>query len=347
LDNARVTLRLQKRADYFRRTSMSLDSDVIVDRRRIRRKLTFWRVVAVVVAIAAVVAVGMIATPGGRSALTASGSIARVSIDGVIRSDQERVEALERLEKSHAAAVIVHINSPGGTTAGSEQLYDALVSLKAKKPLVVVVEGLAASGGYITAIAADHIVARQTSLVGSIGVLFQIPNVADLMKTVGVKIEEVKSSPLKAAPNGFEPTSPEARAALDGLVKDSYAWFRGLVKERRGMDDALLEKVSDGRVFTGRQAIDLKLVDQLGDEKTAVAWLVAEKKIKSDLPVRDYKLTPRFGDLTFLRAAASVAFDALGLGAIARRIEQAGVAQAVDQLGLDGMLALWRPAGSN
>ena len=285
---------------------MSLDSDVIVDRRRIRRKLTFWRVVAAVVAIAAVVAVGVIATPGGRGALTSSGSIARVNIEGLIRSDQERVEALERLEKSQAAAVIVHINSPGGTTAGSEQLYDALVRLKAKKPLVVVVEGLAASGGYITAIAADHIIAQQSSLVGSIGVLFQFPNFTELMKTVGVKVEEVKSSPLKAAPNGFEPTSPEARAALDALVKDSYAWFRGLVKERRGMDDALLEKVADGRVFTGRQAVELKLIDQLGDEKTAVAWLVAEKKIKSELPVRDFKLTPRFGDLTFLRTAASI-----------------------------------------
>jgi protease IV len=322
---------------------MSLDSDVIVDRRRIRRKLTFWRVVAVIVAIAAVATVGVIATPGGRGALTTSGSIARVNIDGVIRSDQERVEALERLEKSKAEAVILHINSPGGTTAGSEQLYDALVRLKAKKPLVVVVEGLAASGGYITAIAADHIIAKQTSLVGSIGVLFQIPNVTELMKTVGVKIEEVKSSPLKAAPNGFEPTSPEARAALDALVKDSYAWFRGLVKERRGMDDALLEKVADGRVFTGRQAVELKLIDQLGDEKTAVAWLVSEKKIKSGLPVRDFKLTPRFSDLTFLRTAASIAFDALGLGGIARQIEQA----SVDQFGLDGMLALWRPAVPN
>src|SRR5438132_1166138 len=327
---------------------MSLDSDVIVDRRRIRRKLTFWRVFAAVVAILAVVAIGVIATPGGRGSLTTTtSSIARVKIDGLIRSDSERVEALERLEKSRAAAVILHINSPGGTTAGSEQLYDSLMRLKAKKPLVVVVEGLAASGGYITAIAADHIIAQQSSLVGSIGVLFQFPNFTDLMKTVGIKVEEIKSSPLKPAPNGFEPTSPEARAALDALVKDSYAWFRGLVKERRSMDDGLLEKVADGRVFTGRQAVDLKLIDQLGDEKTAVAWLVAEKNVKSDLPVRDYKLTPRFGDLTFLRTAASITLDALGLSTIARHIEQAGVAQAVDRLGLDGMLALWHPAGTN
>jgi len=303
---------------------MSLDSDVIVDRRRIRRKLTFWRVAAALVAIAAIVAIGVMVR-GGRGALTASGAIARINIEGLIRSDQDRVEALERLANSKAAAVVVHINSPGGTTAGSEQLYDALVALKAKKPLVVVVEGLAASGGYITAIAADHIVAQQTSLVGSIGVLFQFPNFTDLLKTVGVKVEEVKSSPLKAAPNGFEPTSPEARAALD----------------------ALLDKVADGRVFTGHQAVDLKLIDQLGDEKTAVAWLVAQKGIKADLPVRDFNLSPRFGDLTFLRTAASITLDALGLNGVARRVEQAGVAQAVDRLGLDGMLALWAPAAGN
>src|SRR5246127_2714440 len=311
---------------------MSLDSDVIVDRRRIRRKLTFWRVLAIVIAIAAIAVIGVLATPDGRGAVTTSGSIARVTIEGLIRSDQHRVEALERLEKSQAAAVVVHINSPGGTTAGSQQLYDALPRLKAKKPLVMVVEGLAASGGYITAIAADHIVAQQTSLVGSIGVLFQFPNVSDLLKTVGVKVEEVKSSPLKAAPNGFEPTSPEARAALDALVKDSYAWFPGLVKERRGMDDPQLEKVADGRVFTGRQAIDLKLIDQLGDEKMAVTWLVENKGVAKDLPVADYKLPPRFGDLTFLKTAASVTLDALGLGSIARQIEHTGVAQAVDRL---------------
>ena len=326
---------------------MSLDSDIIVDRRRIRRKLTFWRVAAAVIAVAAIAGFALVVTPGARGGLATAGSIARVHIDGLIRSDSDRVEALERLENSHAAAVIVHINSPGGTTAGSEQLYDSLTRLKAKKPLVVVVEGLAASGGYITAIASDHIVAQQSSLVGSIGVLFQYPNVADLLKTIGVKVEEVKSSPLKAAPNGFEPTSPEARAALDALVKDSFAWFKGLVKERRGMDDAQLDKVADGRVFTGRQAVDLKLIDQLGDEKTAVAWLVEQKGVKKGLPVRDYKLHPRLSDFSFLRTAAALTLEALGLSSIAHQLEGSGVAQAVDRLGMDGMLALWRPAASN
>src|SRR5919198_4807808 len=222
---------------------MSLDADTIVDRRRMRRKLTVWRVLALLLAIIAVVAIGAAVTsPNMGFAQRSTGAqIARIQIRGLIRNDQERVEALDTLAKARRArAVIVHIDSPGGTTAGSEQLHDALLKLAAQKPMVVVVDGLAASGAYIAAMASEHIVAQETSLVGSIGVLFQYPNVTDLMKTIGIKVEEIKSSPLKAAPNGFEPTSPEARAAIEALVKDSYSWFRGLVKERRRLDDATL-----------------------------------------------------------------------------------------------------------
>src|SRR5664279_2657934 len=231
---------------------MSFDADAIVDRRRMRRKLTFWRVTAVLVVLVAVVGAGLALVPGSRF-MPATAAIARIKISGLIRGNQARVEALDRLAKSRAVAVIVHIDSPGGTTAGSQQLFDSLRELQAKKPTVVVVDGLAASGAYIAAIAADHIIAEDTSLVGSIGVLFQYPNFTDVMKTIGIKMEEVKSSPLKAAPNGFEPTSPEARAAIEAIVLDSYAWFKGLVKDRRHMDDAQLTKVVDGRVFTGRQ----------------------------------------------------------------------------------------------
>jgi protease IV len=328
---------------------MSLDADTIVDRRRMRRKLTFWRVVAVLVAICAVVAIGAALRVPGTAVLTGApgSSIARVTITGLIRGDQERVEALERLGKSRARAVIVHINSPGGTTAGSEQLHDSLRRLQEKKPLVVVVDGLAASGGYITAIAADHIVALETSLVGSIGVLFQYPNVTDLLKTLGVKIEEIKSSPLKAAPNGFEPTSPEARAAIESIVSDSYAWFKNMVKTRRHLDDAALERVTDGRVFTGRQGLALKLIDEIGDEKTAVAWLAKEKNIDPNTPVRDYRLRDRFGDLPFLHTAVVATLDAVGLGSLARRLEEWGAVQAMERLNLDGLLALWHPPTAN
>jgi protease-4 len=283
--------------------------------------------------------------PGNRFS-TSGAFIARVKLQGLIRGNQDRVEALGRLGRSAARAVIVHIDSPGGTTAGSEQLFDALRDLQSKKPMVVVVDGLAASGAYIAALSAEHIVAQETSLVGSIGVLFQYPNFTDVLKTIGIKVEEVKSSPLKAAPNGFEPTSPEARAAIESIVLDSYSWFKGLVKDRRKMDDSQLTQVADGRVFTGRQAINLKLIDELGNEKTALAWLEKEKKVPANTRVRDYSLQPRFSELSFLHLAAWT-FEAVGLSAVAHRIEEWGGVQAIERLNLDGLLALWHPPVSN
>jgi len=322
---------------------MSLDADFIVDRRRMRRKLTFWRVAAIVLIVLGIA--GVAALSGNRNfGLGVRPYIARLTISGLIRGDQNRTEQLDRLARSTLArAVIVHVDSPGGTTAGSEQLFNALARVREKKPLVVVVDSLAASGGYITALAGDHIVAQQTSLVGSIGVLFQYPNVADLLDKLGVKMEAVKSTPLKAAPSGFEPTSPEARAALNSIIQDSYAWFKGMVQDRRHLSDSQLQTVADGRVFTGHQAIDLKLIDELGDERTALAWLGKEKNVDTKLPVRDYNLHSRFSDLSFLHAAALALLNVVGLSSLADRLEWS----TMQGFNLDGLLALWHPADTN
>ena len=212
---------------------------------------------------------------------------------------------------------------------------------------MVVVDGMAASGGYIAAMAADHIITQNTSLVGSIGVLFQFPNVSHLLDTVGVKVEEIKSSPLKAAPNGLEPTSPEARAAIASLVADSYAWFKGMVKDRRKLDGEALDGVADGRVFTGRQAIDLKLADEIGREREAIDWLAKTSNIDPKLPVRDWRLTTRFSEFSFLHLGSAALLETVGLGAVARRLESLGLLQAVEKLNLDGMLALWHPSPGN
>ena len=326
---------------------MSFDADFIVDRRRMRRKLTFWRVVTVFIAIVAVVGAGLAFSNRGAITGGPGGGIARVNIEGLIRGNRPRSEALTRLAESNAKAVIVHINSPGGTVAGSEELYESLIKVKAKKPMVVVVDGLAASGGYIAAMASDRIVAQQSAIVGSIGVIFQYPNVTELLKTIGVQVESIKSSPLKAAPSGYEPTSPEARAAVESIVRDSFDWFKGLVRDRRHLDDASLQKVSDGRVFTGRQAVELKLIDGLGDEQAAIDWLAKEKNIDPKTPIRDYPLAPRFSDLPFLRVAALGVLDALGLSGLAERVREFGAFQAVERLNLDGLLALWHPPSSD
>jgi len=322
---------------------MSLDADFIVDRRRMRRKLTFWRVATIVLIVLGIA--GAAALSGNRNyGLGVRPYIARLTISGLIRGDQNRAEQLDRLARSTLArAVIVHVDSPGGTTAGSEQLFNALARVREKKPLVVVVDSLAASGGYITALASDHIVAQQTSLVGSIGVLFQYPNVADLLDKLGVKMEAVKSTPLKAAPSGFEPTSPEARAALNSIIQDSYAWFKGMVQDRRHLSDSQLQTAADGRVFTGHQAIDLKLIDELGDERTALAWLGKEKNVDTKLPVRDYDLHSRFSDLSFLHAAALALLNVVGLSSLADRLEWS----TMQRFNLDGLLALWHPADTN
>jgi protease-4 len=325
---------------------MSLDADLLVDRRRMRRKLTFWRVVAVAVVVVAVAAVA--AAFGSRSGVIGGPYVARIKISGLIRDDDERVRQLDRLaDSSLARAVIVHVDSPGGTTAGSEQLFDALSRVRAKKPVVTVVDSLAASGAYITALSGDYIVAKQTSLVGSVGVLFEYPNFAELLDKIGVKVESIKSSPLKASPNGFEPTSPEARAAIQSIIMDSYAWFKNLVQDRRRLSDQELAAVDDGRVFTGHQGLGLKLIDKIGDEHAARDWLTTEKKIGTDLPVRDYDLHSRLDDLPFLHAAVVGLLNAAGLDGLARRFESLTGLGALERLNLDGLLALWHPSSAN
>ena len=261
-------------------------ADYLVDRRKLRSQLTFWRVVAFVAAAIAILA---IALRVGSWISSSQAHIARIEISGVITGDKKTLNLIDDVAKSNAAAALLEINSPGGTTEGSEALYGEIRRLAAKKPVVAVIGAVGASGAYITALAADHVIVRGNSLVGSIGVLVQFPNVSGLMDKVGVKLELIKSSPLKAAPNGFEPTSDAARDAMAALVADSYAWFKDLVRERRGLSDDELAKVADGRVFTGRQSLPLKLADALGGEREAIAWLETEKGVTKDLPIRDWK----------------------------------------------------------
>ncbi|WP_454914731.1 signal peptide peptidase SppA [Xanthobacter sediminis] len=319
---------------------MSLDADQIVDRRRLRRKVTFWRTLGVLAVVAALaVGIGVVVSeqvPAGTP------HVARVVIGGIIRNDRQRVEMLDEIGRSQAQAVILSIDSPGGTVTGSEQLYDALRRLAAKKPVVAVVEGMAASGAYIAAIGADHIIARRNALVGSVGVIFQFPNVTELLKTVGVTMEDIKSSPLKASPNPYTPVTPEARAAVESLVADSYAWFRNLVGERRRLSDNGLAAVSDGRVFTGHQGLDLQLVDQLGDERTARAWLAREKGVSEDLKVRTWSTGRTTSEFGWLLGLGHAAFEAAGFPQLAA-VFSATTREALDRVQLDGLLVVWHP----
>lgn len=258
---------------------MTATADMIIERRKTRRNLTLWRILAIAAVLVAVLAI----LPAN---LGTGDHIARVSIDGVIRGDRERGELLRSLvDDDNVQAVIVRINSPGGTVVGSEALYLQLRAIAEEKPVVAVMSELAASGGYITALAAEYIVASGNTLTGSIGVVSEAPNIAGLMEMLGISVTRVKSSPLKAEPSLTQTPPPEALRAQEELILDMYGWFRGLVQERRGLEGAALDAVSDGRAFTGRQALEMGLVDILGDETSAIDWLAENHDIDPDANV--------------------------------------------------------------
>src|SRR5580704_12314472 len=319
---------------------MSMSSDPMVERRYLRRRVTFWRVVAGLIAIIAIFI--------GASRLTGIGAenvahIARVRVNGIILDDADFTRMLDRLAKSNAKAVLLDIDSPGGGAAASEEIYERLRKVGEKRPIVAVDGSLAASGGYMVSLAADRIYARNSSAVGSIGVIFQNPNVTQMLGTLGVKMEIIKSSPLKASPNPFEVTPPEATAAMAALVGDTFSWFKNLVGERRHLAGAELDKVADGRVFAGSQALSLKLIDGIGGEVEALAWLKSDKGIDTNLPIRDW--TPRSRSW-FERLAGEAAMGALaglGLADTSEFLSAAGGSMRAQAM--SGLLAMWRPIG--
>jgi protease IV len=266
--------------------------------------------------------------------------VARVELPAVMLENREQIELLRRIADSRAVrALIVVIDSPGGTTAGSEAMHEAIRKVAAEKPVVAQLGTVAASGGYAAAIAADHIVARQNTITGSIGVLVQWADVRELLDSVGVEMQSVKSDPLKAAPSPFEPTTEEARAMMRSLVEDSHAWFVELVAERRGLDPQTARLYGDGRIMTGRQALEARLVDAVGGEEAARDWLAEAHGIDRDTPVRDWRASGRLGSLGSGSAVGWLA-RAVGLEALVTAIERR---MALSGVGLDGLVSVWHP----
>ncbi|MEQ1952031.1 signal peptide peptidase SppA [Mesorhizobium sp. CN2-181] len=318
---------------------MATTADDLIDRRRLRRKLTFWRVAALLVAAIAIVGTTM-ALYGTEFAGKSVNHIAKVRIEGTILEDEALLTLLDDISKAPTVkGVILSIDSPGGTTAGGEAIFDAVRALAATKPVVAQVGTLAASAGYMIASATDHIVARKTSIVGSIGVLAQFPNFTGLMDKVGITLDQVKSSPLKAEPSPFNPTTDEERAMLRSMIMDSYDWFVGLVADRRPLTRPQVLALADGSVFTGRQALDKKLVDGLGGEKEAIAWL-SSKGVSGTLEVIEWKPKDDESSWLFSRATAQAVGQLIGLpGAGGEFLRESGG----DRLFLDGLVSVWHP----
>jgi len=268
------------------------DARDIIERRRLRRRLGVWRVAAILAVAAAAGAWAWRSAPMGAH-------VARFGVSGMILDDFDRDATLRSLAKDNAVkAVIVRIDSPGGTVAGSEALYEALRDVAKAKPLVAVLGEAAASGGYIAALAADRIVARGATLTGSIGVIAEYPNAEKLLDTIGVAFSRVASSELKAEPSPLRAPNAQALAVQAALVDDAYQWFVGVVAERRGLSDARARELGDGRVYSGRQARAAGLLDDIGGEEAARDWLAKARGVARDLPVRDAEVE-RPGDGLF------------------------------------------------
>ena len=320
---------------------MSLDAESVIERRRLKRRVSVWRIAAVVLGLLFIGSILLEDRPQSGSGGFLP-HVARINIGGVITNDRKVLELIDRVGGAdQVRAVIVQINSPGGTTTGGEAMYDAIRRLSEKKPVVATCGTLATSAAYIVALATDRIFVYGNTITGSVGVIFQWANVTELMKTLGIDVEEVKSGRLKAVPSPFEQTDEEARAVTEEMVEDAMNWFVGLVETRRKIEPNAVPGLTEGRIYSGRQAVDYKLADQIGDERAALAWLVAERGVSSGLRVRQWKPREEGSGLfgVFLNAAEAM----LGVsgGQFANLLDRASAT-----LNLDGLVSVWHPASN-
>jgi len=218
----------------------------------------------------------LLATNSATSELSFSslgGRIALVEINGVIEGSEDVVRQLKKYEEDNSIkALVLRIDSPGGGVAPSQEIYDQLLKFRDKdKYIVASMGGVAASGGYYVACAADTILANPGTLTGSIGVIFSYLEFENLMDKAGIKMEVVKSGDLKDVGSPTRAMDPRERAMLQSVIDDTYDQFVNVVSERRGLDIDFVKSLADGSIFTGRQARDKALIDKLGTLDDAIA----------------------------------------------------------------------------
>lgn len=294
--------------------------DALIDRRRLKRRLGIWRALAVLALLAA----GLLAADA-EGDLFGRPHVARLWVSGFISDDSDRDEAIRRLaDDDDVAAVIVRIDSPGGAVGGGEGLYRALRTLAAKKPTVAVIDSLGTSAAYMAALAGERIFVRDSSVTGSIGVIMQSADLTGLLDRLGIKPETIKSAPLKGTPSPLEPLTPAAREAAEAVVRDLYDQFVDLVAERRAMDRSRAQGLADGRVYTGRQARELGLVDESGGEPAARAWLERTKSVAAKMRAVD------------IRPGESSSWAGASLAALGKVLFS-------ERLKVDGPISVWHP----
>ncbi len=265
---------------------MAVNADTLLDRLQLKSKLRFWRVITLLVVLGSA---AVLLKSTSHSALSMPRDyVARVTVTGVIDDDLKMHEMLRDIAKdTDVKGVILRLDTPGGTAVGGEQLFLDVREIAKTKPVVAVMRNMAASAGYLTAIAADHVLAREGTITGSIGVILQTAEVTELAKKLGVTPITIKTGHHKATPSPFEKLEPDQRAALENSIQGFYLYFMQQVAQRRQIPLETVKTLADGRIFTGSEAVRAKLVDAIGGEEEAQSWLETNKKLKKGLPIVD------------------------------------------------------------
>lgn len=312
---------------------MTLESDLLMERQKIRRKLVLWRIIAVGIFILSLFAISTKRFSGN------SGNhidhLVKLKIEGMIKSDVSKQVQLinDALKDQSVKGMILYVDSPGGTVTGGERLHDAILRFSRQKPVVVTMGGVAASAGYMISVPAKRIFAFNSTLTGSIGVLMESPDFSGLLNKVGISVDQLVSGPLKGQPSMVKPLSPAGQKMLQGLIGNFYEQFVDMVASGRHMDKAKVRELGDGRPYSGQQALQLGLIDQIGDEEDAKNWLIKTYHFSSGIKVIELKKEKSPVWLSyFVKTASDVSLRSMIQGAIYEK-----------NADFAGVQAIWKP----
>lgn len=255
-----------------------------------RKRITIWRIITFVCLVSVIFLATTNIFNTDKIKKFNNKYVARVSIKNIISSTSFLESKLKGLEKDEVVAVILDIDSPGGEVVSSERLYSFFRNLAKKKPVVSVIKGLGTSGAYMVAMASDYIISRNTSTVGSIGVVLETEEITELADKIGIKFTNFKSSPLKASPNMFEKITPDVEMVTNQLIDDIYDYFLSIFIERRNIKAIEAQEIANGQVYTGRQALEFGLVDKIGGEEEAIEYLKDNNINMDDVKIYDYDI---------------------------------------------------------
>ncbi|MAJ67462.1 MAG: signal peptide peptidase SppA [Rickettsiales bacterium] len=228
--------------------------------------------------------------------------IATISIEGIISNPEDTLNDLENINKSsNAKALLVNINSPGGTFVSSKELYDKIKEISKKIPVVTYMREMATSGGYLVSLASQKIFSNIGTITGSVGVILQTAEITELLEKIGINPIVIKSGKLKATPNPLEGLSENDSRYLNDVIKSMQLEFLSILSENRNIESKTLEIISDGRIFTGKQAKELNLIDFIGSKSDAIRWLKDEAKLPQDIDILDYSKENQYEKLISMR----------------------------------------------